>query len=367
MTADAVGGVWPYALELARGLNQHGIEVGLATLGPAPSADQRAAIRQLDGVTLWEGLYRLEWMNDPWSDLQRAGDWLLELESFFQPQLIHLNGYSHAALRWRAPVVVVAHSCVFSWWNAVWGTPPPAEWNRYRGAVTRGLRSAGVVIAPSRAMLDALRVHYGDLPAARVIPNSRALLRPENAATREEIILTVGRIWDAAKNIVALDRVAPDLPWPVYAAGAQTSPDGMGTPPGNLRCLGSLSPDELAGWMRRSAIYALPARYEPFGLSILEAAIAGCALVLGEIPSLRENWEGAALFVPPGDDREIKRALAELIAEPSRREQLGSAARQRSRRFDTGTMTREYLEAYSALLLRHSRSPQPSEVVTCAS
>ena len=50
--------------------------------------------------------------------------------------------------------------------------------------------------------------------------------------------------------------------------------------------------------MGRAAIYALPARYEPFGLSILEAALSGCALVIGDIPSLREIWADAALFVP---------------------------------------------------------------------
>ena len=44
--------------------------------------------------------------------------------------------------------------------------------------------------------------------------------------------------------------------------------------------------------MARASIYALPARYEPFGLSILEAALSGAALVLGDIPSLREVWGG---------------------------------------------------------------------------
>ena len=64
--------------------------------------------------------------------------------------------------------------------------------------------------------------------------------------------------------------------------------------------LGRLSAGELADWYARAAIYALPARYEPFGLSALEAALSGCALVLGDIPSLREIWGDAALFVPPG-------------------------------------------------------------------
>jgi hypothetical protein len=57
-----------------------------------------------------------------------------------------------------------------------------------------------------------------------------------------------------------------------------------------VRCLGPLEASELAGWMHRAAIYALPARYEPFGLSALEAAQAGCALVLGDLSSLREVW-----------------------------------------------------------------------------
>src|SRR5690606_6363713 len=168
MTADAVGGVWAYALELARGLTHHGIEVGLATLGPAPTAAQRNAVRQLDGVVLWEAPYRLEWMNDPWTDLEAAAHWLLELNASFQPELIHLNGYCHAGLPWNAPVVVVAHSCVLSWWSAVRGTPAPCEWDRYREVVTHGLRSADAVIAPTRAMLNSLRGHYGDLPPARV-------------------------------------------------------------------------------------------------------------------------------------------------------------------------------------------------------
>ena len=37
MTADAVGGVWTYALDLARGLQAHGIETRLAVNGPRPS------------------------------------------------------------------------------------------------------------------------------------------------------------------------------------------------------------------------------------------------------------------------------------------------------------------------------------------
>ncbi|MEB3829625.1 glycosyltransferase [Phormidium sp. CCY1219] len=60
-----------------------------------------------------------------------------------------------------------------------------------------------------------------------------------------------------------------------------------------------MSPEELSHWYARAAIYAFPARYEPFGLSVLEAALSGCALVLGDIPRLREMWGDAAVFANP--------------------------------------------------------------------
>ena len=47
---------------------------------------------------------------------------------------------------------------------------------------------------------------------------------------------------------------------------------------------------------RQSAIYLCASRYEPFGLAPLEAALCGCALVLRDLPSLREIWGNSALF-----------------------------------------------------------------------
>ena len=46
---------------------------------------------------------------------------------------------------------------------------------------------------------------------------------------------------------------------------------------------GQLTTAEVRNVINTASIYALPARYEPFGLSILEAALSGCALVLGDI------------------------------------------------------------------------------------
>src|SRR5690349_7949526 len=115
MTTDTVGGVWTYALELARALAPHGVEVALATMGGPLSAAQRDELRPLRHVELFPSEFKLEWMEAPWADVAEAGEWLVWIERCVTPDVVHLNGYVHGALPWRAPSLVVGHSCVFSW------------------------------------------------------------------------------------------------------------------------------------------------------------------------------------------------------------------------------------------------------------
>src|SRR5581483_186488 len=100
---------WTYALELSRALAAGDIEIALAVLGGGVSEAQRAQAAAVPGVRLFEHPGRLEWMNDPWEDVARAGSWLLALAKEFQPDLAHLNGYTHGALPWPCPVLVVGH------------------------------------------------------------------------------------------------------------------------------------------------------------------------------------------------------------------------------------------------------------------
>lgn len=99
MTTDAVGGVWNYCIRLAEALDAYDVQIALATMGPALNEHQRHEVRRLANVQLYESTFKLEWMRDPWEDVDRAGRWLLDLEERLRPDVIHLNGYTHAALR----------------------------------------------------------------------------------------------------------------------------------------------------------------------------------------------------------------------------------------------------------------------------
>ena len=344
MTADTAGGVWNYALQLTEGLGRHDIEVTLVTMGRKPSLDQLREVAPLSNLHLIATDLKVEWMADAAADLREAGELLLDLEAKLAPDIVHVNGYANAAAGFLAPVVVVAHSCVPTWWQACRGTSPPPEWNDYRRRLRNGIAAADCLVAPSHAFLQAFRDANGWPRRVRVIPNGRDPLRFRRGDKRP-FVLAAGRVWDEAKNLQLLARAAVGLRYPVLIAGDGDLPD----PPANVTALGRLGSAALAERMAEAAVFAAPARYEPFGLAILEAALSGCALVLGDIPTLRELWDGAAEFIDPDDPDALAAALDGLLADPERAALAGSRARARGLRYGAAAMARSYLTLYEEL------------------
>ncbi len=351
MTADTTGGVWTYAVALIGALARHNIEVALATMGAPLNAEQRTASQSLDNCRLYESAYRLEWMNEPWEDVEKAGDWLLRIRDVFQPDCVHLNGFAHGSLPWGLPTVMAGHSCVYSWFRAVRKSDPPQQFAEYRRRVTRGLRAASRVTAPTGAMLDALRAHYGGFRSDGPLLNGcTATGMPLD---KEPFVFAAGRLWDDAKNIRGLQQAGAMIEWPVFIAGQTDHPDGGSRRYDRVQSLGLLTRPQMNQWLGRASIYALPAYYEPFGLSVLEAAQAGCALVLGDISSLRELWSGAALFVRPERPESIGKAVQTLIDFPVIRRKLAEKAHQRSQRFTSAAMGQRYANLYRKVVSGH--------------
>ena len=371
ITADTVGGVWTYTVELARALREHDVEIALFTMGRLLSDEQTSQIRKLPHVSIQQSEFKLEWMENPWADVRLAGRSLLKLAAKFCPDVVHLNGYAHAALPWSVPKLVVGHSCVLSWWKAVnVDLRLDPKWSRYQEEVSRGLHAADFVVAPTKAMLSALKECYGGIDAqTAVVTNGleSTLFAPKK---KQLFVFSAGRLWDPAKNMVMLKCIAPRLDWPVYAAGDcfganESAADGAS--PANYHSLGFLAREEIARWLSVASIYCAPARYEPFGLSILEAALSGCALVLGDIPSLREIWDGAAVFVDPTDADAITAGVQQLVDNSVCREKCARRARLRALEFGAARMAARYVEIYRALQLAGSSLlPRRTEALACA-
>src|ERR1051326_8323524 len=99
-------------------------------------------------------------------------------------------------------------------------------------------------------------------------------------------------------------------------------------------------------WAR---VFVSVSLYEPFGLSVLEAAQAGCALVLSDIPTHRELWDGVALFVEARDDQGFADAIGDLLDDSSKRQHLGETARERALQYSPGQMALGMTQIYARL------------------
>jgi len=352
MTTDTVGGVWTFAANLSRGLAGAGFEVRLVTLGPRPSAAQRAMVRGLPGVSLTETDLALEWQDPAATDLLHAELVLADIADQFAPQIVHLNSFREACFGWKAPHMVVAHSCVNSWAAACGENDAftGREWGVYTANARAGLRHAAAWVAPTDVFREQIARLYRLETAGHVIRNG-AERRGDRSHPKQRVILGAGRVWDKAKNLTALASVASMLDWPVRIAGASgaagSAAAGASAP---CKFLGELSHRELQGEFEAASIFVSPALYEPFGLSVLEAATAGCALALSDIPTFRELWDGAARFFDPRDKDAMIRCLRLLAADDAQRAELQHAATERAERYQLSDTVAAYCSLYRELL-----------------
>jgi len=326
MTTDAVGGVWRYSIDLAQSLADHGVETILAVVGPPANPAQRSEAAAVQGLRLVQTGLPMDWTAETAAELDHASERLAALAALVGATTVHLHAPALVGpVRWPVPVVAVAHSCVATWWRAVRSGPMPDDFAWRTAAMQAGLRNAATAIAPSKAHAAAIKAVYGALPI-EVIHNGSGM-GPQPKRERCRAVLTAGRLWDEGKAVAWLDRVAAGLDAPVMAAGGCRGPDGSVVQFKHLRLLGSLSPGELADAYAGSTVFASMARYEPFGLAVLEAARAGMALVLSDTPGFRELWDGAAIFV--ASEADLPAALGEALATPepwAARAQARSAA-----------------------------------------
>ncbi|WP_292393819.1 glycosyltransferase family 4 protein [Mesorhizobium sp.] len=330
MTVDAVGGVWRYALDLARELAQGGDSIVLAGLGPGPSQEQ-AKEAQAFAALAWLKTPP-DWMTRNEDDLDVLPQELAPLVRDYAIDLVHLNAPTQAVgLDVPCPVVAVSHSCVVTWLHAVRGQPVDGEWGWQKDRNRRGFDWANAVVAPSRSHADMLEACYGSIARLSVVSNGT---RPgPKAERRESVVLAAARWWDEGKNAATLDQAASLTKWPVFAAGSLQGADGQRASFSNVIPLGSVYHDEVRLLMARAGIFVSPSVYEPFGLAVLEAATSATPLVLADITTYRELWDGAAIFYDAHDPRDLAKCIDCLSYDAQYRRRLGEAAARRARKF----------------------------------
>lgn len=351
MTVDAVGGVWQYATELTRSLAPLGVETLLVVLGPKPTDTQRSDI--VAGVRLIDTGLPLDWLSD--AELTRtAAAELAAIARSEHVDLVHLNSPALAAGQsYPVPVVGVVHGCLATWWDAARvGEPLDTAFGWHRDMMAQGLRSCDRVVAPSASFAETVRRVFALPGSPHVVHNGRSLPEVSGTSGTAHSALTAGRLWDEVKNLRTLDAVASQLSVPFYAAGDARAPHGETAQALHLQLLGQLDSPTLAARLAQQPVFVSAATFEPFGLAVLEAAGAGCPLVLSDIPTFRELWSDAAMFVDAHDGDGFARAIETILQTPDCHAALSHASQERARVYTPDRMAGAMAQHYRDLLAK---------------
>lgn len=247
-----------------------------------------------------------------------------------------------AALRAPVPRVATFHADPPAWVRTLY---------RSLGSRVRSLTRPGTLVtAVSRQAAAALPRRWGP---ERIIPNG--VDAPVGAAPvkRERgKVVFLGRDEPRKGLDVLLDawpeirRRHPRARLAVMGASRPGAPDGV-------VFLGRVSEEVKERTLGSAEIYVAPnLGGESFGIVLVEAMAAGCALVASDLRSFRDVAGPAARFFPAGQAGGLVEGVDEVLADPARSEQLSAAGRERAGRFSWDRVGAAYRECYERLTAR---------------
>ena len=244
-------------------------------------------------------------------------------------------------------------------------------------AVPRAVRSAHLVLTPSEWVRGTVLDRFGaDPQRVRSVPHG---MPPMEGGTPFEVLR---RRYDLSGEIV----LYPTITYPhkdhvtlveAFAAVARRHPSSLLVLPGGeagaepevreaiarsgvaarIRRLGAIPRPDVLGLVAAATVVAVPSRYEGFGIPALEAMAHGRPVVATDATALPEVVGEAGLLVPAGDVHGWAEAVSSLLADETRREQLGRAGVQRAQAFSPERNLEGTLDAQRAVLDRRRSGP----------
>jgi glycosyltransferase involved in cell wall biosynthesis len=206
-------------------------------------------------------------------------------------------------------------------------------------------------------------IHYG----LDELPEAWGENEPDVVPPGARVLLAVGRL-TRQKGVDVAVRALPSLPGDTVLVVLGEGPERVELE----RLAHSLDVDrrvfllgrvpDVAAWLRRAAVLVHPARWEGFGLAVLEAMLAGLPVVATSVSSLPELVVAGTtgLLVPPDDAVALAEATARALECPD----LGVAGRGRAcREFSVARMADRTAALYATILgsaAQPARSSAPS-------
>jgi len=225
-----------------------------------------------------------------------------------------------------------------------------------RRSIRKIIRGAGMLLPNSNSEYERLFRAYGVVQQYRVIPNAidpQLFYLPHPGAPREKgLVLCVGRI-EGLKNQLNLIRALNGTEFRLLIIGSPAANHRAygeacrAAAASNVCFVGGASQHSLVDYYYRAQVHVLPSWFETTGLSTLEAAAMGCAIVITDKGDQREYFGDHAFYCDPAEPATILQAVRQAAATPP-----DGQLQQKIRSDYTWERTAEKtLAAYSALHL----------------
>lgn len=229
-------------------------------------------------------------------------------------------------------------------------------------ALQPGLEKITGRIAVSPAARRVVMEHLGG--DAVLVPNGvnvRRFRGVEPFARSAPTVCFLGRIDEPRKGLAVLLAALPELLRRVpdvrlLVAGPGDLEQVRESIPAHLRdrveLLGLVSDVDKARVYATGQVYCAPNTHgESFGIVLIEAMAAGTPVVASDLEAFRRVLDHgrAGVLVPVGDAQALAGALADLLGDPARQQELARVGSAVVRQYDWSTVARQIVEVYETV------------------
>jgi glycosyltransferase involved in cell wall biosynthesis len=297
------------------------------------------------------------------------------LRRFYNPPLVSTRGL-HDAIARIDPDVIDFHSRwspsykkayeraqagrVFTYHNTFGeGSGLLGAMSHLNDRATRGfIARSDRIVSISEFLTNNLKAHGFPLDRIRLVPNGvdRNAVRAEAVPSPRadpNLVVAVGRLV-GLKGFDTLVRSVPLLDRKIRVLICGEGPERARLQR-LAQVLGVADRVELAGWvpeaeklgiLQEALAFVHPARFEAFGLAVLEALAMDTPVVATSVGGLPEVVGEAGLLVPPDDPSALAKAINRIQTDGDLRARLKAAAAERCHRYALDRVAHELLDVY---------------------
>jgi phosphatidylinositol alpha-mannosyltransferase len=327
---DAPGGVQQQCIELSDRLAEDGEDVVLIAAGRLEESVGRVGVGGTIKIRANRSTVPLTAAPGAWGRVREALS-TVDVAHVHEP-LIPLAGW--AALWAGVPTVATFHADPPSWVARAYSYAPFLD-RAFRRTVISAVSPVAARAIPDRwgevtVVPNAIAVDAYDRPVERKGRQAVFLGRDD---PRKGLDILLG-VWPMVREAVA------DAELVVMGASRPDRDDGV-------TFMGTVTGEEKADTLASSGVYVAPnTGGESFGIVVVEAMAAGCAVVASDLPAFEAVLAGTGRLVPVGDPEALASALIGLLSRPEEARALGTESRIAVRRFDWPPVLDAYRDLY---------------------